>query len=316
MTGLWEAHRGDASETPRSFGRLYLPDAFDDIGAALFGTDWTSEEVEYEDGEFAAVPHTSQAFVDGKAVDSVHTEHSATMKKLHQEALANRLLRASDDGDTTVAEKAANALGIAMISETIYPDEWDIAYEHAALRDGGPERLRLLSNFLYAAIEGGGVAVFIRPIGGGSVGAMPVEHWEVDDYLRRMAMASYDPARPFDMGAEPTHHIFVSADDVDELIRSVVSARQPDGDLSTPGRPMLVQRVMPEFARRLEAGEVLSSIAAEARALAAWDAARNPLHEGKKPIRPKAIEPYIRDAINNAKAAGVYLIDAGKGAGN
>jgi prophage regulatory protein len=56
---------------------------------------------------------------------------------------------------------------------------------------------------------------FVRPFGGGESLALPASRWEVDDFEPRFAWSALDPSRWADVGAKPTHWIFVTEESVD-----------------------------------------------------------------------------------------------------
>lgn len=64
----------------------------------------------------------------------------------------------------------------------------------------------------------GRLRTYARPLGGGDCTAISTNAWEMDAHGHRFARSSYDPARPYDPSAEPTHWIFMDADDAEGLV--------------------------------------------------------------------------------------------------
>ena len=77
---------------------------------------------------------------------------------------------------------------------------------------------RLLGELLCAEV----MRAFTRPIGGGSPAPLAASAWERDDFRRIFANSGLDPSRPFDDNAEPTHWIFLDADDFNNLLERSV----------------------------------------------------------------------------------------------
>lgn len=102
-----------------------------------------------------------------------------------------------------------------------------------AFGDPGDERVRGVVaasiRLLGRQLLEGRMKTYARPIGGGEPVAIPPSAWELDDFTVRFATCAFDPRRPFDAAATPTHRIFID----EEAIQAIYGLFAPEG-LSRP----------------------------------------------------------------------------------
>ena len=92
----------------------------------------------------------------------------------------------------------------------------------------------------------------------------------------------------------------IDKEGLDRLLASAVKSNTQADSYRTgaPGRPTIAHLISDEFNRRLEAGEILSSIAKEAGALRDWARAQHP---NAPTPEARTIENQIRSAYNQLK---------------
>lgn len=76
-------------------------------------------------------------------------------------------------------------------------------------------------------IAAGRLRTYSRPIGAGRPEPVAAEDWELDDFMGRFARSAFDPSRPFDADAPPTHWIFVDLEDFNALIEDSCADVRP-----------------------------------------------------------------------------------------
>jgi predicted DNA-binding transcriptional regulator AlpA len=110
----------------------------------------------------------------------------------------------------------------------------------------------------------GEMQTYARPIGGGSPVPVTADDWELDDFRQRVSRSAFDPTRPFDPDADPTHWIFVELEDFNRVVEAscadVASRRRRSAATSGPAsQPAEINSValsedrhvrMPEIMRR------------------------------------------------------------------
>jgi predicted DNA-binding transcriptional regulator AlpA len=79
--------------------------------------------------------------------------------------------------------------------------------------DASRDLVRLQAELLAEEFVSGRLETFSRPIAGGTVERVEAEKWEIDDPLPRFSKGAFNTDRWADPDAEPTHRLFVNADE-------------------------------------------------------------------------------------------------------
>ena len=111
-------------------------------------------------------------------------------------------------------------------------DAREIADAFDGKGEGAPEVRREVAHaarLLGELIAAGRMRTVARPMGGGAPSPIKAGDWELDDFRPRFARSAFDPARPFDPSAAPTHWIFVELDDFNELVEASCADVVPMG---------------------------------------------------------------------------------------
>jgi predicted DNA-binding transcriptional regulator AlpA len=87
--------------------------------------------------------------------------------------------------------------------------------------------VRFAARLLGELIAAGRLGASARPIGAGRPEPIPPGDWELDDFTSRFARSAFDPIRPFDLDAEPTHWIFVDLDDFNRIVEESCADVRP-----------------------------------------------------------------------------------------
>lgn len=75
-------------------------------------------------------------------------------------------------------------------------------------------------DFLAGLILDGTLRCWCRPFGGGAPAKVATLQWEIDDFLPRFANSAFDPVRWHSAAAEPTHWLFIDADDFQRFMEA------------------------------------------------------------------------------------------------
>ncbi|MEO9229915.1 MAG: AlpA family phage regulatory protein [Devosia sp.] len=86
----------------------------------------------------------------------------------------------------------------------------------AALR----RHVHFAARLLGELIASGEIHSWARAFGGGGPAPIPATDWELDDFRPRFASSAFDPARPFDRDAPPTHWIFLELADFNRIVEA------------------------------------------------------------------------------------------------
>lgn len=101
------------------------------------------------------------------------------------------------------------------------PDEVAAAFDPSADGDAATRRkAQFASRLIGELIASGEIHSWARAFGGGSPAPIPATDWELDDFRPRFAASAFDPARPFDRDAPPTHWIFLELNDFNRVVEA------------------------------------------------------------------------------------------------
>ncbi|MEA1015339.1 hypothetical protein [Sphingosinicella sp. LY1275] len=80
-----------------------------------------------------------------------------------------------------------------------------------------------VAKLIQSLVMDGKIRCYIRPVGGSISGAsdLPIEYWEIDDPLPRLAWCGINMDTPLDGNAQPSHWIFVDKLQVEEAIQGI-----------------------------------------------------------------------------------------------
>lgn len=218
---------------PRSAGRLFLADAADRLGAAMF-VEWSPDIfgwMLHEDSP-PLIPGAAQAFAGESPVQEVHELFGPSVRRIMSVPLYEQLelLRAPievwmanlvpdpDGGDPIIRPDLRARTGEGL-NDPITLGHWEQAYWHAEMQrseyEGSRRYVPMIARKIVELAQSGLLKTYARPYGGGEAGELAAGAWEIDDGMQRVSTCTIDPQHPFDPMAPPTHFIFVDASDLE-----------------------------------------------------------------------------------------------------
>lgn len=219
MSDFFWIKRGEWPE--EAFGYVFLGQAVVEIGAAMFGSDWTG----YEGATPAPLDIPSDPtfkLPDGRVVT---LRPSLNMKWQHAASVGAMLKKHRDWKEPS-----------GPISRWKFqPQEWadGIALAKAENEDRNARRLRFASVVAATrrAALAGDLVTALRPVAGGMPGdPLPSHLWNTESVKPRFHFCQMSPSDPFGNGlAGPRHqYIFVSRESLDKFIAKIAPTPEPE----------------------------------------------------------------------------------------
>jgi hypothetical protein len=224
---------------PRSAGRLFLADAADRLGSAMF-VEWSSDILGWMLHERTPplIPAVAQAFVEDRPLPEVHALFGPSVRRIMSVPLYEQLelLRApievwvanlvpDPDGGEPIIRPDLRARQGEGADDPITPGHWEQAFWHAEMQrseiEGARRYVPLIVAKLVDLAQSGSLKTYARPYGGGDAIGLPAGAWEIDDGTQRLSTCTINPDYPFDPEAPPTHFIFVDAADFEAVAAGI-----------------------------------------------------------------------------------------------
>jgi hypothetical protein len=181
-------------------GYVFLARAVERVGSAMFGSEWTGQEVmtEYK------VLQQGPVLAPRRLPISINAASRHSPLSINPKGPVAQSSLAENDYETTRAIEEHNARALPAL-----------------------KRLGATKREIVKRCESGELVSAARPTSGGVMMVLPASHWNTEHWDNRFIMCQMNPTRPFGTGFAGDNYcwIFVTAETLDRLLLSLPFAQ-------------------------------------------------------------------------------------------